>query len=287
MILSYEFYLIFEKSKLDYEEFLHQNESEVALDLVGTAGVAALAAGVGGALLIGSGIKASKIKKQLKPYQQLVMKDVMIEINYLNKKKSPSWDNLSADQKNTLEEAKKRTRAAIQEEISLIEDQLSNLATNEYLKTIESNGKLKAKLLAAKELSKHADGEYQDSLKQRVSTIKSKIQTGESKIKELEIKAKKEEPKPGAAAGELTNKENKSLTKAEAGLAKAREAGDVDKITKYEDLIKGIKDTKKLGESLDLTMIDEALELIKATGYISESIATKFKRAMDQKGPRL
>lgn len=295
MLLSFDSYVILEKSKIDYEDFLHQNESDVVSDLFGTAGVAALGVGIGGALLIGSGIKASKIKKQLKPYQQLVMKDVMIEIDYLNKKKKPSWGNLSADQKNALEEAKKRLRAAIQEELSLIEDKLSNLATNDYLKTIESNGKLKAKLLAAQELSKHAEGEYQLTLKQRVNSIKSKIQTGELKIKELEVEAKqkkqKEEPKPGAEAGELTDKENKRLTKAEtglkAGLVKARKDDNIEKVTRYEDLIKKIKDAKKLGESLDLNMIDEALKSIDAMNYITESIATRFKRAMDQKGPRL
>jgi hypothetical protein len=94
---------------------------------------------------------------------------------------------------------------------------------------------------------------------------------------------KKEEPK----SRELTDKEKERLTKAEAGLTKAREAGDTDKVKRYEDLIKGIKDTKKLGESLDLFKIDEALKSIETIGYISESIATRFKRAMDQRGPRL
>ena len=90
------------------------------------------------------------------------------------------------------------------------------------------------------------------------------------------------EPKPR----ELTDKEKERLTKAEAGLAKAKEAGDAEKVKRYEDLIKNIKDTKKLGESLDLFKIDEALKSIEATSYISESIATRFKRAMDQRGPR-
>ena len=96
------------------------------------------------------------------------------------------------------------------------------------------------------------------------------------------VEPKKEEPE----SRELTDKEKESLTKAEAGLAKAKEAGDANKVKRYEDLIKGIKDTKKLGESLDLFKIDEALKSIEATSYISESIATRFKRAMDQRGPR-
>ena len=49
MLLSFDSYVILEKSKIDYEDFLHQNESDVVSDLFGTAGVAALAAGVGGA----------------------------------------------------------------------------------------------------------------------------------------------------------------------------------------------------------------------------------------------
>jgi hypothetical protein len=92
---------------------------------------------------------------------------------------------------------------------------------------------------------------------------------------------KKEEPK----SRELTDKENERLSKAEGILAKATEAGDTAKIKKAEDLIKSIKDTKKLGESLDLDMIDEALKSIVAMNYIAESIATRFKRALDQRGP--
>jgi len=115
--------------------------------------------------------------------------------------------------------------------------------------------------------------------------ISGLVKKAEPKKKETKKEEPKKEEEPKSR--ELTDKEKESLTKAEAGLAKATEAGDADKIKRYGDLIKKIKDTKKLGESLDLTMIDEALELIKATGYISESIATKFKRAMDQKGPRL
>jgi hypothetical protein len=92
---------------------------------------------------------------------------------------------------------------------------------------------------------------------------------------------KKEEPK----SRELTDKENERLAKAEGILKKAKEAGDTAKIKKAEDLIKSIKDTKKLGESLDLDMIDEALKSIVAMNYITESIATRFKRAMDQRGP--
>ena len=197
MILSYDSYLILERSKLDYEKLLRQNESEVVSDLFGTVGTAAIAgataAGVGSALLIGSGIKTAKIKKQLKSYQQLVMKDVAIDIDYLNKKKGPSWDKLSSEQKDTIDDAKAKMKAAIDEELALVNDRISSLTTNSYLEKIASNGKLKAKLLAAKELSKYAEGEYRATLRQRAKSIQTEIQKNDSEIKELEAEAKEKE----------------------------------------------------------------------------------------------
>lgn len=211
MLLSFDSYVILENSKIEYEKLLHQNESEVVSDLFGTAGVAAVAGVAGTALLANTGIKAIKIKKQLKTYQQLVMKDVMIDIDYLNKKKRPSWNNLSADQKTALEEAKKKIKSAVEDELALIDDRISSLATNSYLEKVASTGKIKAKLLAANELSKHAEGEYRIKLKQRAKDLKSKIQTGESEIKELEIEAKekakektKEKKKEGPSKNRLT-----------------------------------------------------------------------------------
>lgn len=136
----------------------------------------------------------------------------------------------------------------------------------------------KAKLTASVDDLRSQYKEDLAGLVQKKEPKKKETKTEEPEKEE----PKKEEPK----SRELTDKEKESLTKAEAGLTKATEAGDTDKIKRYEDLIKSIKDTKKLGESLDIAMIDEALKSIDAMNYITESIASRFKRAMDLKGPR-
>ena len=131
-----------------------------------------------------------------------------------------------------------------------------------------------------KEEPKKTDGTEKEEPKKTDGTEKEEPKKTDGTEKEGSEKT------DGTESRELTDGEKDRLTKAEAGLAKAKEAGDAEKVKRYEDLIKNIKDTKKLGESLDLFKIDEALKSIEATSYISESIATRFKRAIDQRGPR-
>ena len=86
-----------------------------------------------------------------------------------------------------------------------------------------------------------------------------------------ETKDDKEQPetkddKEGPKDGELTDKQKEKIAKAEAGLKKAEEAGDDDKVKRYKALIDKIKSGKKFGESREedsfWSSIDEELQIL-------------------------
>jgi len=258
--------------------------------------------------ILGSPIKYMKLKKAAKEYQtSLVQKAV----NNLDFEKKKAAGTLAPEQKEVLVAANKQKNQALSDKTTALSQKMDSLATNDGLKAIASIAKNKSQIAAAEIAAKTADGEEAKALKLKIQGLNKKVAANQEELEDYKKNAedaedseqqnldnvksepKKEEPKKEEPAKteepksrELTDKEKESLTKAEAGLAKAKEAGDADKVKRYEDLIKGIKDTKKLGESLDLFKIDEALKSIEATSYISESIATRFKRAMDQRGPK-
>jgi hypothetical protein len=205
MILSYESYLILEKSEAAFESEWSDGQALKTLTKTGAAaGLAAIAGLAGIASFIGSRAKALKVKKQLKEYQQLMMKDVLIEIEYLKKKSRPSWKKLQADKKQALEDAKKKAREAIAEQLSLVDERINNMASTEYLRKVASNGRLKAKLMATNELTKYAEGQYQVKLKQRSKRLKDDIQSSDAEVKKLEAEAKAK-----AAEAEKKSKDNK------------------------------------------------------------------------------
>lgn len=93
------------------------------------------------------------------------------------------------------------------------------------------------------------ESELQSEYKANKALVKGKSTDDE------EIKVDDEETET-----ELTDKQKEDLQKAEAGLAKAQEAGDNAKVERYKKLIANIKDTKKFGESLDIDALLEAIE---------------------------
>jgi hypothetical protein len=259
--------------------------------------------------ILGSPIKYMQIKKAAKQYQTALVQKA---INNLDFEKKKAAGTLAPEQKEVLVAANKQKNQALSDTVSAHSQKMDSLASTEGLKVIVSIAKNKSMLAAAEIALKTADGEEAKALKLKIQGLNRKVAASQEELEDYKkdgedtqnvdnVKPKTEEPKKEEPkkeepkkeepkteepkSRELTDKENERLSKAEGILAKATEAGDTAKIKKAEDLIKSIKDTKKLGESLDLDMIDEALKSIVAMNYISESIATRFKRAMDQRGP--
>jgi len=193
MILTYESYLVLEKSEAIFESEWSDGQAGRTLAKAGVvAGLTTIAGLAGAASFIGSRAKALKIKKQLKEYQQLMMKHALVEVEYLKKKSKPSWKNLSADQRQGLEEAKNKAKEAITNQLALVDEKINDMTTTEYLRKVASTGRTKAKLMATTELTKFAEGQYQAKLKQRAKKLKADIQSEEAEVKKLEAKAKEQ-----------------------------------------------------------------------------------------------
>ena len=134
-----------------YEEFVNEN--------------------IGAAL--GSPIKYTKIKNNMKKYQKSLVQKALNDLDY-QKKKEKAGD-LTADQKEKLKLAKDAKNKAVDSIVDLTSQRIDDLATNDKLKKVASLGKTKSKLAANKVILKSADGDMKAALKKKEADLQTKV----------------------------------------------------------------------------------------------------------------
>ena len=134
-----------------YEEFVNEN--------------------IGAAL--GSPIKYTKIKNNMKKYQKSLVQKALNDLDY-QKKKEKAGD-LTADQKEKLKLARDAKNKAVNDMVDLTSQRIDDLATTDKLKKVASLGKTKSKLAANKVILKAADGDMKAALKKKEADLQNKV----------------------------------------------------------------------------------------------------------------
>jgi len=132
------------------------------------------------------------------------------------------------------------------EEVEAINAEIEKLKDEKKSKSEELNSSKHPDVLAIElkiklQQLKKAEAEGDD---EGIKDASSAVEVARGDLKA----ATKEEKPEGEDSEELGDKQKEKIAKAEAGLAKAEEKGDEDKIKRYKELIDKIKSGKNLGE---------------------------------------
>lgn len=141
---------------------------------------------------LGSPIKFTKIKNNLKKYQKALVNQA---INDLDLEKKKAAGNLDPKKKETLTAANKQKNQALKDQADAISVRIDQLASSDGLKKVASIGKNRAKLAAAETAAKVADGEEAKALKVKIQKLNSKISKDESELKDYQKNDKSKEEK--------------------------------------------------------------------------------------------
>ena len=158
-----------------YEEFVNEN--------------------IGAAL--GSPIKYTKIKNNMKKYQKSLVQKALNDLDY-QKKKEKAGD-LTADQKEKLRLARDAKNKAVDSIVDLTSQRIDDLATNDKLKKVASLGKTKSKLAANKVILKSAEGDMKAALKKKEADLQTKVAKLTTDVKS-DVKDNKSSSKETTAA---------------------------------------------------------------------------------------
>ena len=122
---------------------------------------------------LGSPIKYTKIKNNMKKYQKSLVQKALNDLDY-QKKKEKAGD-LTADQKEKLKLARDAKNKAVSDIVDLTSQRIDDLATTDKLKKVASLGKTKSKLAANKVILKSADGDMKAALKKKEADLQTKV----------------------------------------------------------------------------------------------------------------
>ena len=187
-----------------YEEFVNEN--------------------IGAAL--GSPIKYTKIKNNLKKYQKSLVQKALNDLDYQKKKEKAG--NLTTDQTKKLELAKDAKNKAVGEIADLTSQRIDDLATTDKLKKVASLGKTKSKLAANKVILKAADGDMKAALKKKEAKLQAKATQLTQQVKADVGDAPKADDKV-KPADTAKKDDNKAVEDAKAAVEKAKKAYDAVK----------------------------------------------------------
>jgi DNA repair exonuclease SbcCD ATPase subunit len=267
---------------------------------------------------LGSPIKYTKIKNNLKKYQKSLVQKALNDLDYQKKKEKAG--ELTSDQKEKLKLAKDAKNQAVGDIVDLTSQRIDDLATTDKLKKVASLGKTKSKLAANKVVLKSADGDMKAALKKKEAKLQAKAtkltQDVKADVKEAPKEAdkvkkadpiKKADPvepaepikkDPNAdriaklekdieAYNKSIEAERSSMTKSMQDLDQAkrdqklgRTSDDaVQKIEKrLEDSKEDIAELKK--KESDAKKALDKLQPKESFKYVGESVSQKFSRLM-------
>ena len=237
---------------------------------------------------IGSPIKYTKIKNNLKKYQQTKVQKALNDVDF-EKKKQKSKGELDAKTKDTLAAANKAKNQALADKGTAIQDRMKDLATTEPLKKVVTIGTTKAKVAAAETALKAADAEETKQLKVRIAKLNQKAAEETQALKDYASTEKDETPeeKPAVQDTEVKNDEPEVDPNADkiAKLEKDIEAynksieAERSSMTKAQQELEQANRDKELGRTSD-----EAVQKInKRIEDSKEDIAELKKKESDAK----
>ena len=237
---------------------------------------------------IGSPIKYTKIKNNLKKYQQTKVQKALNDVDF-EKKKQKSKGELDQKTKDTLAAANKAKNQALADKGTAIQDRMKDLATTEPLKKVVTIGTTKAKVAAAETALKAADAEETKQLKVQIAKLNKKAAEETQALKDYASTEKDETPeeKPAVQDTEVKNDEPEVDPNADkiAKLEKDIEAynksieAERSSMTKAQQELEQANRDKELGRTSD-----EAVQKInKRIEDSKEDIAELKKKESDAK----
>tara|TARA_B100001057_G_scaffold486297_1_gene567267 strand:+ start:911 stop:1909 length:999 start_codon:yes stop_codon:yes gene_type:complete len=143
--------------------------------------------------IIGSPIKYTKIKNNLKKFQQAKVQKALNDVDF-EKKKQKSKGELDAKTKATLAAANKAKNQALTDKGSAIQDRMKDLATSTPLKKVVTIGTTKAKVAAAETALKAADAEETKQLKVQIAKLNKQAADEVKALKDYASTEKDEKP---------------------------------------------------------------------------------------------
>ena len=245
---------------------------------------------------IGSPIKYTKIKNNLKKYQQTKVQKALNDVDF-EKKKQKSKGDLDAKTKATLQAANKAKNQALADKGSAIQDRMKDLATTEPLKKVVTIGTTKAKVAAAETALKAADAEETKQLKVQIAKLNQKAAEETKALKDYASTEKddsEETPaeEPAVQDTEVAKDDDKETTKEEdpnaskiAQLEKDIAAYNKSIETERASLTKAQSELEQANRDKELGRTsDEAIQKIKKRIEDSqEDIAELKKKESDSK----
>ena len=249
-------------------------------------------------------IKWKKIKNNAKKLQKAKVAQALNNVDYA-KKKEKSKGDLTAGQKEVLNQANKAKNAALADSASNISQRMDSLATTPGLKKVSSLAKVKSSMAANKIVLKAADGEESKRLKVKQKELAAKATKAQKALADYESETKDEvkktEPKAEPKAEPKTDDNakieadikayNKSIEDERTAMAKA--AKDLDQAKRdlktgrgseeqVQKLQKAIEDSKEDIAELKKKEADAKKKLSakvpESFEYVAESVSQKFAR---------
>ena len=231
---------------------------------------------------IGSPIKYTKIKNNLKKFQQTKVQKALNDVDF-EKKKQKSKGELDQKTKDTLAAANKAKNQALADKGTAIQDRMKDLATTEPLKKVVTIGTTKAKVAAAETALKAADAEETKQLKVQIAKLNKKAAEETQALKDYASTEKDETPeeKPAVQDTEVKNDEPE-VDPNEAKIAKLeKDIADYNKsiedersrVTTLKNELEQANRDKDLGRTSD-----EAIQKIKKKIEDSEEDITGLKQ---------
>ena len=237
---------------------------------------------------IGSPIKYTKIKNNLKKFQQTKVQKALNDVDF-EKKKQKSKGELDQKTKDTLAAANKAKNQALADKGTAIQDRMKDLATTEPLKKVVTIGTTKAKVAAAETALKAADAEETKQLKVQIAKLNKKAAEETQALKDYASTEKDETPeeKPAVQDTEVKNDEPEVDPNADkiAKLEKDIEAYNKSIEAERSSMTKAMQDLDQAKRDKELGRTsDEAVQKInKRIEDSKEDIAELKKKESDAK----
>ena len=246
---------------------------------------------------IGSPIKYTKIKNNLKKFQQTKVQKALNDVDF-EKKKQKSKGELDAKTKDTLAAANKAKNQALTDKGAAIQDRMKDLATTEPLKKVVTIGTTKAKVAAAETALKAADAEETKQLKVQIAKLNQKAAKETQALKDYASTEKDETPeeKPAVQDTEVKNDEPE-VDPNEAKIAKLEKdieaynksiEDERSSMTKSMQELDKAKRDKELGRTSDeaVQKINKRIEDSKEDIAELKKKEADAKKALDQLQPK-
>ena len=211
-------------------------------------------------------IKWKKIKNNAKKLQKAKVAQALNNVDYA-KKKEKSKGDLSAGQKEVLNQANKAKNAALADSASNISQRMDSLATTPGLKKVSSLAKVKSSMAANKIVLKAADGEETKRLKVKQKEVAAKATKAQKALADYESETSKDaaEDKPKFTSADDTPAKTEKPKKDDT--TEAPKADDTTEAPKADANAKIESDIKAYNKSIE----DERTAMAKATKDLDQA----------------